>query len=270
MWRCERCCDVGWVLETIDGRDWARPCRCRRSAGGADSKDPLAAARIPPAYEACTLGNFVARTPALRDAYEQVLAYCREFPHQHVGRGVGLLLWGPKGGGKTHLAAAALAELVANKGVSGRFWDFTALLHEIGRWYDKSTLTTELAGSPLQSALEVELLLLDDLASRRMPDWAHNTLFEIIDWRYRHRRPTLITTSLEDVDRETALNAPVLRRDQYLIERVTGRIRSRLLEMCAFIPMQSSSERDARREPPRPSTLRALRGRRRAGTPGEG
>jgi DNA replication protein DnaC len=152
---------------------------------------------------------------------------------------------------------SVLKELVASKGVSGRFWGFKALLREIARSYDPRTYTTEL--EVLGSALDVDLLLLDDLASDKMTDWALDTLFYIINSRYSARRPTLITTQYEDVDRATALAADPQHAREYLIERIGNPTRSRLVEMCQIVPTQTQEQRDAERKSSPPTTLRGIR-----------
>ncbi|HUG54176.1 MAG TPA: ATP-binding protein [Vicinamibacteria bacterium] len=214
-------------------------------------------ARIPAAYRHCTLGNFAPRTPALGAALDRALAYCHRFAEEGRGRGLGLLFWGGEGAGKTHLAVAVLAELTANHGLRGRFWEFPALLSEIARSYDRSGPRAETTA--LESALRTDLLVLDDLGSRRMTDWAADTLFAVVNARYLERRPTLITTTFEDAPPEVAARADARRRREFLVERVGRRLRSRLLEMCVFVPMQTAQEREAQRRPPRPTTLGALR-----------
>ncbi len=257
--RCALCLDIGFVYRTVDGRERVAPCRCRGSSER--PRDPIAACHIPPHCRDYSLGNFVPRTPTLREAYERSLAYCQRFPRTGGDKGLGLLFWGPRGTGKTHLAVSVLAELVANKGVSGSFWDFARLHKEIGRCFDKTTQLAEMRESPLESTLTVDVLLLDDLASQRMPDWARDTLFEIINARFMAQRPTLITTAFEDVDVDAAVAAAEsLRRDEFLIERIGRRVRSKLLEMCAFVPMQSPADGEKQRARPRPSTLKGLRG----------
>jgi DNA replication protein DnaC len=105
----------------------------------------------------------------------------------------------------------------------------------------------------LGSVLAADVLVLDDLGARKMTDWAADTLFTIVNGRYMARRPTLVTTPFEDADRETALDAHAFRRQEYLIERVGQRLRSRLLEMCAFVPMSAAPDREKGRRPARPS-----------------
>lgn len=255
---CPRCQGTGFVPERIGAREYARRCGCRRGsrAAAARERDPLQALGIPHGHRHCTLGNFVPRTPALSAAYDRALAYCHRFAEARRG-GLGLLFWGPAGTGKTHLAAAILAELAANRGVAGRFCDFGALLDEIARAYDKASMTSE--SGRLRGVLVADLLVLDDLGSRKMTDWASDTLFAIVNGRYMARRPTVITTSYEDVDREVAMEADARRRQEYLIERLGQKLRSRLLEMCAFVPMQAAPECGGPRRASKPSTLGGMR-----------
>jgi DNA replication protein DnaC len=257
---CPRCQGTGFATERIGNREYARRCGCRRGSGADSARalDPLHALGIPTAHRHCSLGNFAPRTPVLSAALDRALAYCRRFGDEAArADGLGLLFWGPAGTGKTHLAVATLAELAANHGVRGRFCTFPALLDEITHSYDKASMTSE--SGALGSVLAADVLVLDDLGARKMTDWAADTLFTIVNGRYMARRPTIITTAFEDVDRETALDAHAFRRHEYLIERVGQRLRSRLLEMCVFVPTQAPSERGKGRSPARPSTLGGMR-----------
>ena len=257
---CPRCQGTGFAHETIGSREYARRCSCRRGSGAdaARATDPLHALGIPAGHRHCTLGNFEPRTPALSAAYDRALAYCRRFADEAArADGLGLLFWGPTRSGKTHLAVAILAELAANHGVRGRLSTFAALLDEITHSYDKASMTSE--SGALGAVLGADVLVLDDLGARKMTDWAADTLFTIVNGRYMARRPTLFTTSFEDVDREVAMEPHGFRRQEYLIERVGQRLRSRLLEMCAFVPMQAAPEREAPRRPAKPSTLGGMR-----------
>src|SRR6185369_11895426 len=99
--------------------------------------------------------------------------------------------------------------------------------------YDPETRTTEL--QVLAPVVEADVLVLDDLGAWKMTDWMNDTLFYILNSRYLAKRPTLITTNFQDVDRAAALAADHLGRKEFLVGRIGQRLRSRLMEMCLVI-----------------------------------
>ena len=240
---CEKCGGTGFAMIEREGREFARPCSCRRRSGDGGPQNRLDACRIPPRYEHCTLESFTPGSPTLRAALEKAVAFCDGYPHLGEDEGLGLLFSGDNGVGKTHLAVAVLRELVTGKGVRGQFWDFHELIREIKSSYDPETKTTEL--QVLQPVVEKDVLVLDDLGGWRMTDWMNDTLFYILNSRYLAQRPTVITTNFQDVTREAALAADHLRRREFLVERIGQRLRSRLMEMCLVIRMQGADHREA-------------------------
>jgi DNA replication protein DnaC len=254
---CERCGDTGFAIVEREGREFAEPCACRRSGPAGEGASLLAACRIPPRYEHCTLATFEPGNPSLSASLEKALAFCAGYPHLGADEGLGLLLTGDNGVGKTHLAVSVLRELVATKGVRGRFWDFHELIREIKNSYDPETKTSEL--QVLEPVVAADLLLLDDLGAWKMTDWMNDTLFYILNSRYMAKRATLITTNYQDAAREKALAADPLRRKEFLVERIGQRLRSRLMEMCLVIQMQGEDHRNARQEANR-TALRAAPG----------
>jgi DNA replication protein DnaC len=240
---CERCHGTGFEIVERDGREFAQPCPCRRK-GPAGGDDVVAACRIPPRYEHCTLESFEPGSPSLLAAHEKAVAFCEGYPHLDADEGLGLLFTGDNGVGKTHLAVAVLRELVTRKGARGRFWDFHALIREIKSSYDPETKTTELM--VLQPVVEADVLVLDDLGAWKMTDWMNDTLFFVLNGRYMAKRPTVITTNYQDVTREEVLAADPLRRREFLVERIGQRLRSRLMEMCLVVRIQGSDHRQAR------------------------
>ena len=239
---CETCGGVGFVIVSREGREFAQPCACRRAAA-VGSGDLVSGCRIPPRYEHCTLQEFQAQTNrSLISAYEKCLRYCNGYPYLGAAdEGLGLLLSGDSGVGKTHLAVSVLRELVEKKGARGQFWDFHELIREIKNSYDPETKTTEL--QVLAPVVETDILLLDDLGAWKMTDWMNDTLFYILNSRYMAKRATLITTNYQDVDREAAASADPLRRREFLVERIGQRLRSRLMEMCLVVRIEGTDFR---------------------------
>jgi DNA replication protein DnaC len=243
---CAKCSGTGWVtVERESPRGKVRravPCDCL----AAERKNaPLERARIPRRYLDCDFANFETDLPhdgpeaatwnrSLQQARLVVQGFAREYP---AGREHGLLLLGPCGVGKTHLAVAALRELVG-RGHEGVFYDYRELLKEIQASYNPVSQTSEM--EVLEPVLKVEVLLLDDLGASKPSAWVLDTVGHILNARYNENRVTLLTTNF--LDREDAAGASRDPRsseriviEDSLADRVGHRIRSRLYEMCRTV-----------------------------------
>jgi DNA replication protein DnaC len=104
-----------------------------------------------------------------------------------------LVFEGPTGCGKTHLAAA-----IANHQLNARrpvfFTTVPDLLNEI-----RATLAQE--NVVLRGVSSHPLLILDDLGTESKTPWAREKLFQILNYRYNARLPTVITSrSLEELE----------------------------------------------------------------------
>ena len=165
---------------------WAVPCDC---TGGDRSTRALSRARIPKRYEHCDFENF---DTGLWDGSPQATAWNRSLAQARGrGRGVrtrlsgrretGLLLMGPCGVGKTHLAVAALRQLML-RGHGARFYDYRELLKDIQASYDPEHPTSEM--SVLEPVLHTEVLLLDDIGASKPSMWALETVGHILNKRY--------------------------------------------------------------------------------------
>jgi len=243
MAACEVCGGTGFEVVEKDGREFARPCVCRRPAASERTQDAFVqACAIPPRYEQCTLANFEAGNASLLSALERVTTYCSSYPHPGLDDGLGLLFFGNSGVGKTHLAVSALRELWTTKGARGRFYDFHELIREIKNSYNEETRTTEL--QILEPVIDIDILLLDDLGAWRLTEWMLDTLFFILNGRYMAKKATFITTNFPDGTPNP--NEAGARRGEYLVERIGTPLRSRLLEMCSVISMAGPDFRQIR------------------------
>ena len=228
---------------------WAVPCDC---TAGDRTERALAKARVPERYRHCDFENYETDNEIETASREQQAAWNRslgqaklvvqrfaaEFP---VGSEHGLLLMGPCGVGKTHLAVAALKEIVL-RGHSGLFYDYRELLKAIQDSYNPESQTTEM--SVLEPVLKTELLVLDDVGSSKPSLWALETVGHILNTRYNEKRVTLLTSNFLDADMaEKSSPAPTPRvaggrppmTEDSLTDRVGKRIRSRLYEMCRTV-----------------------------------
>ena len=97
---------------------------------------------------------------SLKQAKLQAQGFVRDYPATEKG----LLLMGPSGVGKTHLAVAALKELI-RRGHAGLFCDYRELLKEIQASYNPASESTEMG--VLEPIRTVEVLVLDDLGASK-------------------------------------------------------------------------------------------------------
>ena len=102
---------------------------------------------------------------------------------------------GSSGTGKTHLAVAALRQLMT-RGHRARFYDYRELLKEIQASYNPDHPVSEM--SVLEPVLEAEVVLIDDIGASKPSAWALDTIGHILNKRYNEKRVTLLTTNYLD------------------------------------------------------------------------
>src|SRR6185312_7206680 len=194
---CTLCDGTGWKIVERGGLSGAERCVCYAATRTRDLKE---SANIPPLYQHASLDNFQmpADNPVARQglgtALMQVRSFTREFP---AANRPGLLLTGDSGAGKTHLAVAAMRVLI-DKGHECLFFDYQNLLDRIRSGYDAASGAAE--RETYRAALDVEVLLLDDLGTKKVTEWVEDTVTAIITYRCNQRKPLIATTNLTDND----------------------------------------------------------------------
>ena len=131
------------------------------------------------------------------------------------------------------------------------FFDYSNLLDRIRKSYDTASGITD--REAYRTALESEVLLLDDLGSQRGTEWVQDTVTSLITYRCNHRKPLIATTNMPDPD----AGFSVIERSEHmpgkvdyrtaLADVIGMRARSRLFEMCKVIRMPQVEDYRIRR-----------------------
>jgi DNA replication protein DnaC len=133
-----------------------------------------------------TFETFNPSWPGIREAFEVAKEYVAEQDPPW------LLLSGNCGCGKTHLAAA-IANARFQQGEVVLFSVVPQLLDHLRATFAPASETDY--DVLFEKVREAGLLILDDLGAEHTTPWAKEKLFQIINHRYIHTLPTVVTTN---------------------------------------------------------------------------
>ena len=154
-----------------------------------------------------------------RDAVEAAVEYAEHLTGW-------LVLSGPHGAGKTHIAAA-----IGNRSIErGRVVFFVHtpdLLDHLRSAYGPAS---EISYSDLfEQVRTTPFLILDGLGSHSTTPWAEEKLRQIVNHRHGARLPTVVTTAVEEAE-----------LDPFIASRLLDPVESRVLELGGVLPERGS------------------------------
>jgi len=145
-----------------------------------------------------------------RKRMESVLDYCKSYAADFGKNSPSLLLYGMTGLGKTHLSLA-----IAGKAVeAGHGVIYTSAQNLFNR-LEREKFGREEDNNTLQSILDCDLLIIDDLGAEFSTQFTVSSLYNIINCRDLENRATIISTNL----------VPEKLKDTYS-DRISSRIMS--------------------------------------------
>ncbi len=239
---CTKCGSKKELVINISGETRKVPCLCKCESEKRDKLQKIEEQRqkiirleklrsyslMGKQFESCTFENFQISNQN-KGMYKLGKNYCKNWTEMKE-KNMGLLLYGPPGTGKTFLAFCIANELLNNT-VPVVAISSIGLLNKIKETY--RSFGREGEAEVINNLKNASLLILDDLGAENNTDWAKEKIYEIIDSRYRDKKPCIITTNLTR---------------EGLKQKLTGadgvsRTYDRIIEMCYPIQIQGRSRR---------------------------
>lgn len=171
-------------------------------------------------YKECTFGKDDGADPKASDfckAYVQNWEWVQE-------NNAGIMIWGDVGGGKTFLAAC-IANALIDKDIPATMTTIPKLVSAMTKDFGAER------GNVLYMVANAPLLVLDDVGTERNTEFSNEQVYEIINTRYKAKKPLIVTTNL-------TMNA--MKNAEDVTHR---RIYDRIVEMCTPCRVTSSGRR---------------------------
>ncbi len=175
-------------------------CPCRQNDINAQVRQRLFSLSHLDELRHLTFENFKPRgrvglSPHQADSLERAFNHAHQFSQTHDGW---LLIQGPYGCGKTHLAAA-IANHTAENGLPTLFITVPDLLDSLRFTFSDRETSFEERFEQIRKA---PLLVMDDFGTQSATPWAQEKLFQILNYRYTNRLATVTTTNipLQEID----------------------------------------------------------------------
>ena len=158
--------------------------------------------------------------PKMQKAHDYV-AHWEEMKTKSLGP----LLWGDVGTGKSFFAGC-IANALLDKGVPVLMTNFSRILNTLTGMYSDDR------NQFIDSFNKYSLLIIDDLGIERSSEFALEQVFNVIDSRYRSKKPLIVTTNL------------TLDELKHPKDLVRARIYDRVLERCVPLKINNQNIRE--------------------------
>ena len=216
----------------LKGRLLPHPCRCEQERIDREAAEQEAH-RHRQAVADLKRRGFT--DPAMQDwTFANDNGKCQQMKHAHFyvehwptmqAENIGYLLWGGVGTGKSYFAGC-IANALMEQEVAVRMTNFALILNDL-------TASLEGRNEYIARLCRAPLLILDDFGMERGTEYGLEQVYNVIDSRYRSRRPLIVTTNIP------------LQDLQHPQDTAHARIYDRLLEMCAPIRFSGENFRKA-------------------------
>lgn len=188
----------------------------------------LGDAEFPAAFDGIALGDTHWEYVLPEDTRAMLLEYVANLD-AYLDESMGLILLGPVGSGKTHVAIG-FAKLAIAHGYDALFINAPAWFQELRESYAESSSAER---DLMREMKDAPILILDDLGAEKPSDWMRERLYLVVNHRVLSGAVTIVTT-----------NAPL----EQLEHNVGERVMSRLYGNALTLSLASSDYRRKERE----------------------
>lgn len=161
-------------------------------------------------YRDCTLENFQITSPAQRKVVDAIWDY-GDHVSERVAAGTNVVLFGPSGSGKDHMLCG-LARTAIAAGVSVAWRNGRDLF---GHFRDAMDDQKESEGDILEALWKPDVLAISDPLppSGPLSPYQQDTLYRVVDLRYRACRPLWMTLNVKDgQEADDRIGVPIVDR----------------------------------------------------------
>nr|WP_241394111.1 ATP-binding protein [Clostridium beijerinckii] len=203
-YRCDKCCDTGWILIKQEHmQPLAVACECRKIE---KLKSEWKYSGINVEQSKLTFSSFEIWNEASSKIKDTAAAYCTEFDEIRNNRRNSILLCGQVGSGKTHCSIAVALNFLKQR-IKVVYMPYRDVITKIKQnMIDEEYYTRTISKYQL-----CEVLLIDDLFKGKVNETDVNIMFEIINYRYLNFLPIIVSSEFS-IDRLLAFDEGVASR----------------------------------------------------------
>ncbi len=223
---CPLCKGIGFLRANVPFGDpnfgKPLPCECKEAEQREKRRQQLLEISDISAFRSRNFNNFNTHFQGIHPSVQEAYQAAYGFAQSPDGW---LVLVGPNGCGKTHLAAAIANQCLA-QGEVVLFSVVPELLDHLRAAFAPSS--TDIYDQLFSKMREAALLILDDLGAHYTTPWATEKLFQLLNYRYNWRMPTVITCNMSG------------------LQTIDVRLRSRIADSSLALMVNMERARDCR------------------------
>ncbi len=187
-YECEKCMDTGYVLVRQDGYDISVKCECHEKLM---YRRRLRRSGISEEMQKKGFKDFDCRgIDVLEQAKTAAVGYYQGFLSRENSRHNSIIFCGQVGAGKTHLGMAVCNNLLNVCNVEVVYMAYRNAITEI----KQSVTDKENYYAATEPYRRARVLYMDDLLKGKPTEADINILYELVNYRYMHNKPMVIST----------------------------------------------------------------------------